>query len=434
MPIKFPTFRNLVDRSRSDVRSQLPDSDPTVFGSFIRAIVDSCASRSYDLTLLINQALIQFFPQTATGTYLNNWGGYEDLELNPATVASGYVVFTGTTGTAIPVNTLLNSSDSNVYLTQAGASIATNVFSIASITRSGTTATATATGHPLATGVSLTVSGAGETEYNGAFDITVIDANTFSFEVTGSPSTPATGTIIGTIASARVLVKSQLSGQAFNLDSGAVLSLNAAITNVDTNSYAQYEGVLGGADIETQEEYRVRILESRANPVSNFNEFAIVKQAKKVSGVTRVFVKIITPNVGDVTVYFFRDNDTNPIPTASEITTVKNKIIEILPATSDPTNVYVIAPTIVTTAFTFSAISPNTPTMQAAITANLTAFFEDRAEFEVNITEDQYRSAIIETQDTATGEFLDSFTLTTPTTDIAITTGEIAGLGNVTYS
>lgn len=434
MPINFPSLRNLVDRSRSDVRAELPNSDPTVFGSFIRAITDSVASRAYDLVLLIEQALNQFFPQTSTDVFLERWAGYEGLTRNPATNAAGYVVFTGTDGSAIPVNTLLSSSDSGVYSTQAGASISSNVFTVSALTRSGTTATATAVGHPLASGVELTVSGADQTEYNGAFEITVIDADTFSYEVTGSPTTPATGTIEGTISSARVLIESQTSGQAFNLDSGALLSLNAAITGVNAIAYSQFEGIVGGTDIETDDELRVRVLESRANPVANFNAFAIEKQAKTVSGVTRVFVKKITPSVGDVTVYFFRDNDTNPIPTSSEISAVKAKIVEILQASSDETNVYVLAPSIVTTPFTFSAISPDTPTMQAAITASLQAFFEDRAEFETDITEDQYRSAIIETQDTDTGEFLDSFTLSTPTTDITISTGQIAGLGNVIYS
>ncbi len=433
MPINFPTLRNLVDRSRSDVRAELPDSDPTVFGSFIRAIVDSTASRAYDIVLLVEQALGQFFPQTATGVFLERWAGYEDLTRNPAVVASGYAVFTGTAGIAVPVNTLLNSSDGNVYATQAGVSISSNNFNITSIERSGTTATATATGHPLASGVELTISGADQTEYNGTFEITVTDADTFTYEVTGSPVTPATGTIQGDIDSARILVESQDAGQDYNLDSGALLSLNSPITNVDSNAYVQYEGVVGGTDLETDEELRVRVLESRANPVANFNEFAIIKQAKRVSGVTNVYVKVITPNVGDVTVYFFRDNDTNPIPSASEITAVKDKILEILPAASDPTNVYVLAPSITKTNFTFSAISPDTPTMRTAITANLQAFFDDRAEFETDVTEDQYRSAIIETQDTETGEYLDSFTLTTPSSDITIGTGAIAGLGSVTY-
>ena len=143
MAIKFPTFKNLVDRTRSDVRSQLPDSDPTIFGSFIRAITDSLASRAYDLVLLVEQALNQFFPQTATGIYLERWAGYENLERLAAQGSTGKITITGTVGVAIPFNTELTSSNGDIYSVNSGVSISANSFSIASLTLTGTTVTAT---------------------------------------------------------------------------------------------------------------------------------------------------------------------------------------------------------------------------------------------------------------------------------------------------
>jgi hypothetical protein len=68
--------------------------------------------------------------------------------------------------------------------------------SVTEITRSGQTATATTSSpHGYATGQLVTISGAVETEYNGEFTITVTGASTFTYTVTGSPDTPATGTI-----------------------------------------------------------------------------------------------------------------------------------------------------------------------------------------------------------------------------------------------
>lgn len=65
-----------------------------------------------------------------------------------------------------------------------------------SITRSGSTATVTM---PSATnwqsGSSVTVAGATQTEYNGTFVITVTDSTHFTYQVSGTPATPATGTI-----------------------------------------------------------------------------------------------------------------------------------------------------------------------------------------------------------------------------------------------
>jgi hypothetical protein len=73
--------------------------------------------------------------------------------------------------------------------------------SVTSITRSGGTATVTCTAHALA-GVDgnssgwVLIAGADQTEYNGLHFATVTGANTFTFtDFTGTPATPATGTI-----------------------------------------------------------------------------------------------------------------------------------------------------------------------------------------------------------------------------------------------
>lgn len=63
------------------------------------------------------------------------------------------------------------------------------------ITRSGSTATATCTAHGYLVGQVVLVSGATQTEYNGEFRVTAVTSNDFTFEVTGTPATPATGTI-----------------------------------------------------------------------------------------------------------------------------------------------------------------------------------------------------------------------------------------------
>jgi hypothetical protein len=67
---------------------------------------------------------------------------------------------------------------------------------VTSITRASTTATVTATAHGFTTGDQVNIRGAVQTDYNGDFIVTVTDANTFTYTVSGSPATPATGTII----------------------------------------------------------------------------------------------------------------------------------------------------------------------------------------------------------------------------------------------
>ena len=64
-----------------------------------------------------------------------------------------------------------------------------------SINRSGSTATVVLTGHGFAAYSNVEISGAGQTEYNIRTSITVVDADRFTYQVSGTPATPATGTI-----------------------------------------------------------------------------------------------------------------------------------------------------------------------------------------------------------------------------------------------
>lgn len=113
--------------------------------------------------------------------------------------------------------------------------------SITGITRSGSTATATvsaADGLKLKTGHIITISGAGQSEYNGTFTITVASTTTFTYTVTGTPVTPATGTIT---AHSRLPITSITRGGTGNLTATAIL------TNINTTLIAGDKIVVGGA-------------------------------------------------------------------------------------------------------------------------------------------------------------------------------------------
>jgi len=66
------------------------------------------------------------------------------------------------------------------------------------ITRSDTTATVTHTTHGLVTNNKVLIKGANQNEYNGIKTISVVDSNTYTYTVSGNPSSPATGTITST--------------------------------------------------------------------------------------------------------------------------------------------------------------------------------------------------------------------------------------------
>jgi len=73
-----------------------------------------------------------------------------------------------------------------------------DAIAVSGITRSGSTATVTTSAaHGFITTVTyyIRIAGADQGEYNGAYAITVTGSNTFTYTLTGTPATPATGTI-----------------------------------------------------------------------------------------------------------------------------------------------------------------------------------------------------------------------------------------------
>jgi uncharacterized phage protein gp47/JayE len=422
---------------QTDFVANIPESDPFIRQHWVYALLIALANREFDVYTQVEQLLFQLFPNTATGTFARQWGNLKGVEINPATSSEGQISVPGVASTNIPLGTIWANAAGAQYESTAAASIvAVNKFVTTLISSGGIAQATTGTSHNFATGMSITMSGAVESEYNGTFVVTVLDEFNFKFPISGSPSSPATGTINAQATFANVSVESIDTGNITNLDSGSQLTLLNPIAGVDSIAYVQFTGIGGGSDAETNEEYRARYLERYQNLTAHFNEADIIATAKTVPGVTRVFVEDLKPLVGDVTVTFMRDNDPNPIPSAQEVQDVEDALSRITPANtpiSASEGLIVKAPVPVTVNFTFSALSPNTTTMQEAIEASLIQFFRDRPETSTYINELAYTSAILDTVDPATGLFVESFILTTPTGTIPIASGEIGVLGTVTF-
>ena len=424
----------VVKRAKADVQRELQSANPFLKNSWLGAIVTAAANRIYDFYLQLNIAIRESFPDTATGAFLTRWAAIWGKQILPATKSTGTIVATGTVGSSIPAGTVVAVSGVGNYTSTVSATIAASTININDLTRSGATATATtASDHGLADGVSVTISGASNAEYNTTADITVTAANEFQYAITGSPPNEIGTSATAAFTIASVPVQSDEFGTAYNIDSGTQFRLQSPIIGVDDILVSNFDAIGGGSDQETESELRARMLDRIQNPVAHFNVAAITEKAKEVSGVTRVFVQEITPALGQVTIYFMRDNDVNPIPVGADVANVKSKILEIKPANTDDDDVIVNAPTGVPVDFTLSALAPNTTTMQTAISANLRQFFDSRTSVGVNIDEDAYRAAIFNTVDTVTGDTVQTFALSTPAGDVVIAAGEIGILGTVTY-
>lgn len=447
MPLSIPSRKGVTGTLRNYVRDDLPGLDPsTERRSFIGGLVKSLGSALADLYLSFKRyADREPFPQTATGRFLTAgwWVPITKLQKNPAAPAHGFVVIEGTVGTVIPLGTQMQGSGIS-YTTQTPAIIATQPIGATSLTADSGTGLATfntPSDHHYATGQTVTISGASPSTYNGTYQITVVDPDSFTYEPDTIPGSAASGTPIATATFASVEVEATTTGQSTNIDAGGQLSIIDAPDGAETTALVAVGGVTGGTDIETDDAYRLRVLEALGTDFGMFSGDEIEIIAKQIPGVTRVMVRKATlggtngVNEGQVKIAFLRDSDASPLPSAQEVADVKARIMALaMPAHTAAEDVIVMSPPPLTVDFTFASILPDTPGMRRAIKASLDQFFREGVEWGATIPEDAYRCAIMAAYDTETRQKLRSFVLSTPTADIDPSDDEYPVLGDVTWS
>jgi len=162
---------------------------------------------------------------TATGTYTftnNTLTGYGAIGTNDAAIynnsgglvtinytgtqptyrngASASTVVQNTVTTLVHVedNTGVDLQNAKVHAEAANGSGDLPFEESVTITRSGSTATVTHTAHGLSDGDKVVIRGADQNEYNCVAAITNSSTNAYDYTVSGSPTTPATGTITST--------------------------------------------------------------------------------------------------------------------------------------------------------------------------------------------------------------------------------------------
>ena len=152
-----------------------------------------------------------------------------------------------------------NSDDDNIETARVLVKAATGgpfpfnvTLNAGAITRSGSTATVSHTGHGMATNDKVLIEGANEVEYNGIFTITKINNDSYSYTVSGTPGTPATGTIKSTF-----VVLSGLTDASGNITMSRVFPSDQPITgwarksSVDDPPLYKQSAIGGLVDSET---------------------------------------------------------------------------------------------------------------------------------------------------------------------------------------
>lgn len=437
MPLNFPTYAQLLERSRQKVRDILTGSDPSIKKSFLKATVDSLASRSFDLVNLVKDLLKQAFPQTAEDEFAERWAGYDGLGRLPAQPGLGNILLQGTSAAVVPINRDFTSQAGNFYQTQLEvtlSSISQAILTAEADAQKIVTCT-TNTEHSLATGASADITNLASGASTLAAVITVIDEFTFYFT---APNVTVVGDVLDvgaqyTFIGALVDAESVDTGSDKNLDSGSILTIVTPISGLSSQGFVRFGGIAGGTDIETTDNLIARTLEKRANPVANFNTGAIIQQVRTVPSVGRIFPLPITPYTGAVTVLFFVTDTASGLPNASQILAVRNALLEIYPAHSNPNDLYVDAPTLVSIDHTIDNLIPNDSTLRDAIELNLKAYYADEVEPGQTITVKALENVIQNSQDLSTGNFPQSFDLTVPASPTTIGVTSIASFGSLTF-
>lgn len=234
--------------------------------------------------------------------------------------------------------------------------------------------------------------------------------------------TTASGTVSG--GSVTVAVEAETAGQLGNLSAGS-LALLTPVPDIASTVTLAGDGLTGGADIETDSAYRVRLLERLRRPPAGGAEHDYIAWAKSVPGVTRAWVYPGELGAGTVVVRFVRDNDASIIPDAGEVADVQAYIDSVRPVTADVT---VVAPVAVELDFEISGLDPNTPEIRAAVEAELADMLQREAEPGGTILISHIRAAI--------SGALDEYdhALVSPSANVTHSAGQLAVMGTVTWS
>ncbi len=188
--------------------------------------------------------------------------------------SSGFVVIFGTAGIQIAAQSILVNG-ANQYQTLNSAVIGNNSFSILSVSRVGTLATAiTSQPHNLGSGCLVTISGFTETNFNKTTTINVISDIAFTYTVNDSGSTTGSN---GTLSYTACIVQIQALeiGTEKDLQNGTLMSFEPTISNI-TNVIVNFYGITGGSDVESQQEYYTRLSDNIINKLPKSSQSKII--------------------------------------------------------------------------------------------------------------------------------------------------------------
>jgi len=220
-----------------------------------------------------------------------------------------------------------------------------------------------------------------------------------------------------------------------NDDPGIVLAFVSPIVGVDSTITVDANGITGGTDEESDDNYRDRILERKRQAPHGGASFDYVAWAKEVAGTTRAWSIPLYMGIGTIGLAFVRDNDDDIFPSELLRDTMKTYIISHtdpitgvavgIPVTAEP-GLFIIELEPLTINFTI-AIYPNTVQVQAQVLEKLEALFLESAAVGSVLALSQCSAAISSAVNEVRHRIL------YPTEDISPSTSQLPVVGTLTF-
>lgn len=219
-------------------------------------------------------------------------------------------------------------------------------------------------------------------------------------------------------------------GAAGNQPVGATLEFVEPIENLDID--CESYGITGGSDIESIDRVRDRLAERKRTPPMGGSSDDYVAWAKAGhNDITRVWViphknPSYQDEYGSILIYPVTDNLETPIPSSSILQAVETYIIrpQIRPIGAQV--IYIEALTPINLDITFTALDPNTESIQDAVVAELRDLLAEESEPGGTLLLSHIREAVSR----AVGENDFAFNLNV---DITVNAGELLVLGAITW-
>jgi uncharacterized phage protein gp47/JayE len=167
-------------------------------------------------------------------------------------------------------------------------------------------------------------------------------------------------------------------GAAGNLAAGASIGITTALSGLD--GVAVVVSLTGGADAESDDDLRARVLFRIQQPPMGGDADDYVRWTLEVPGVTRAWCSPLEMGIGTVTVRFMMDAlraTGDGFPTGGDIAAVQAHLDAKRPVAVK--DFFVEAPLPEAISFTISGLEPDASATRAAIAASVSAMLKDKA-------------------------------------------------------